>query len=57
VKKGWKLFSFPKQFNTGFQREMKKTDTQFWTPTKQRKTMPMNPTMPTRTPSKEKFCK
>jgi hypothetical protein len=31
---------------------MKKTDTQIQTPTKQRKTIPRNPTKPTRTPEK-----
>jgi hypothetical protein len=34
---------------------MKKMDTQFWTQTKQRETMPRNPKMPTRTASKKKI--
>jgi hypothetical protein len=38
-----------KKINTGIQREMKKTDTQFQTSTKQRYTMPRNPTKPTKT--------
>jgi hypothetical protein len=39
------------------QREMKKTDTQFQTLTKQRETIPRNPTKLTRTPWKKKSCK
>jgi hypothetical protein len=35
---------------------MKKMDTQFWTPTKQRLTMLRNPIRPIRTLSKKKFC-
>jgi hypothetical protein len=36
---------------------MKKTDTQFQTPTKQKKMMPRNLMMPTITPAKKKSCK
>jgi hypothetical protein len=36
---------------------MKKTNTQFLTPTKQRKSTPRNPAMPTKTHPKKESCK
>jgi hypothetical protein len=54
MKKGRKPFASPPPqiIYYRIQREMKKMDTQFRIPTKQRKTMPRNPTLPARTPSK-----
>jgi hypothetical protein len=55
--KGIETILPPKINKYRIQRQMKKMDTQFQTPTKQRQTIPRNPTKPTRTPRKKKSCK
>jgi hypothetical protein len=55
--KGMKTILSPRIIYYRIQREMKKIDTQFRTPTRQREMRPSNPTMSTKTSSKKKSCK
>jgi hypothetical protein len=56
-RKGDGNHSPPKNILIQDSEENEENDTQFQTPTKQRKTTPRNPMMPTRTASKKKSCK